>query len=90
MKKTETIGNIFGMNFIARDFTLWERIKLFFTKPTYARDLGYGKDESVTLVFKQLGDTVYIVDEIDSKNDTSEVKTNPKVVKKGLKQGRIF
>ena len=90
MKKTEIIGNIFGMNFTARDFTLWERIRLFFAKATIAQDVSYGKDESVTLVFKQLGDTVYIVDEIDYKNDTSEVKTKTKVVKKGPKQGRIF
>ena len=43
--------------------SLWQRIRLFFKKPHIICDYGYGKDKSVELTFKTLGDRIFLIKE---------------------------
>jgi len=61
--REKKIGNLYGINFKAKEFSLWEKIRLFFAKPIIASDMGYEKDKGVEITFKQLGDKIYVVNE---------------------------
>lgn len=64
MKKyKQTIGELYGIRFVAKKLSLWERIRLFFKKPMVSTDWATGDDKSVRLISKQLGDKIYILDE---------------------------
>lgn len=56
----KTTMSLYGMPIEPRKFTLWEKIRLFFTKPIVCTDEGkYGKTK---VILKKLDNKVYVTE----------------------------